>query len=190
MEERNVQSRLDAIEMQVIRLARWLKLAIYGWLLTVFVLLLSAWTWEPKAAQESKAQKDVLRVHQLVVVDEKGIDRIVIGPVPDPQMMGKRVKRRAPGTGIQLNDGSGNERAGIALLDDGSAVVGIDDQSGRERAHLYFIQTRGAGLLLQDGKEIEKISLLIPFEGDQSASPKLEMTDKAGKTVFVIPVQK
>src|SRR2546429_63374 len=90
MEERNVQSRLDAIEMQVIRLARWLKLAIYGWLLTVFVLLLSAWTWEPKAAQESKAQKDVLRVHQLVVVDEKGIDRIVIGPVPDPQMMGKR----------------------------------------------------------------------------------------------------
>ena len=72
MEERNVQSRLDAIEMQVIRLARWLKLAIYGWLLTVFVLLLSAWTWEPKAAQESKAQKDVLRVHQLVVVDEKG----------------------------------------------------------------------------------------------------------------------
>src|SRR2546429_7404576 len=71
MEERNVQSRLDAIEMQVIRLARWLKLAIYGWLLTVFVLLLSAWTWEPKAAQESKAQKDVLRVHQLVVVDER-----------------------------------------------------------------------------------------------------------------------
>src|SRR2546429_63377 len=81
-------------------------------------------------------------------------------------------------------------QAGIALLDDGSAVVGIDDQSGRERAHLYFIPTRGAGLLLQDGKEIEKISLLIPFEGDQSASPKLEMTDKAGKTVFVIPVQK
>src|SRR2546429_2752651 len=98
--------------MQAIRLARWLKLAIYGWLLTVFVLLLPAWTWEPKAAQESKAQKDVLRVHQLVVVDEKGIDRIVIGPVPDPQMMGKREKRRAPGTGIQLNDGSGNERAG------------------------------------------------------------------------------
>src|SRR6266567_5211230 len=144
MEERNVQSRLDAIEMQVIRLARWLKLAIYGWLLTVFVLLLSAWTWEPKAAQESKAQKDVLRVHQLVVVDEKGIDRIVIGPVPDPQMMGKRVKRRVPATGIQLNDESGNERAGIALLDDGSAVVGIDDQSGREQAHLV-INYRGVG---------------------------------------------
>jgi hypothetical protein len=190
MEDRNVQSRLDAIEVQAIRLARWLKLAIYGWLLTVFVLLLSTCTRETKAAQESNAQRDVLRVHQLVVVDEKGIDRIVIGPVPDPQMMGKRVKRRVPATGIQLNDKSGNERAGIALLDDGSAVVGIDDQSGRERAHLYFIPTRGAGLLLQDGKEIEKISLLIPSEGKESGGPKLEMTDQAGKSVFDIPVKK
>ena len=138
MEDRNVQSRLDAIEVQAIRLARWLKLAIYGWLLTVFVLLLSTCTRGTRAAQESNAQKDVLRVHKLVVVDEKGIDRIVIGPVPDPQMMGKRVKRRVPATGIQLNDESGNERAGIALLDDGSAVVGIDDQSGRERAHLVI----------------------------------------------------
>jgi len=84
----------------------------------------------------------------------------------------------------------GNERAGIALLDDGSAVVGIDDQSGKERAHLYFIPTRGAGLLLQDGKETEKISLLIPSEGGQLASPKLEMTDQEGKTVFVVPVKK
>ena len=190
MEDRNVQSRLDAIEVQAIRLARWLKLAIYGWLLTVFVLLLSTCTRETKAAQESNAQKNVLRVHQLVVVDEKGIDRIVIGPVPDPQMMGKRVKRRVPATGIQLNDESGNERAGIALLDDGSAVVGIDDQSGRERAHLYFIPTRGAGLLLQDGKEIEKISLLIPSEEKESGGPKLEMTDQAGKSVFDIPVKK
>src|SRR6266576_7106844 len=106
MEDRNVQSRLDAIEVQAIRLARWFKLAIYGWLLTVFVLLLSTCTRGTRAAQESNAQKDVLRVHQLVVVDEKGIDRIVIGPVPDPQMMGKRVKRRAPGTGIQLNSGT------------------------------------------------------------------------------------
>jgi len=185
MEERSIQSRLDAVEMNATRLTRWLKLAIYGWLLTVFVLLLSAWTWEAKTTP-----KDVLRVHQLVIADEKGIDRIVIGPVPDPQMMGKRVKRRVPGTGIQLNDESGNERAGIALLDDGSAVVGIDDQSGKERAHLYFIPTRGAGLLLQDGKETEKISLLIPSEGGQLASPKLEMTDQEGNAVFVVPVKK
>ena len=190
MEERNIQSRLDAVEMHARGLTRWLKLAIYGWLLTAFVLLFSAWAWERKAPQESNGQKDVLRIHQLVIVDEKGINRIVIGPVPDPQMMGKRVKRRVPATGIQLNDESGNERAGIALLDDGSAVVGIDDQSGRERAHLYFIPTRGAGLFLQDGKETEKISLLIPTGGEQSASPKLEMTDQAGKTVFTIPAKK
>jgi hypothetical protein len=181
MEDGNVQSRFEAIERQAKRLARWLKLAVYAWLLTVFLLLLSVWTWGSKAGQESNLQKDVLRVRQLIVVDEKGIDRIVIGPAPDPQIMGKRVKRRSPGNGIQLNDEKGNERAGIALLDDGSAVVGIDDQSGRERAHLYFIPSRGAGLLLQDGKEAEKISLLIPADGEQSAGPKLEMTDKTGQ---------
>ena len=190
MEDMNVQSRFEAIERQAKRLARWLKLVVYAWLLTLFLLLLSAWTWGSKAAQESNTQKDVLRVRQLIVVDEKGIDRIVIGPTPDAQIMGKRVKRRSPGNGIQFNDEKGNERAGIGLLEDGSAVVGIDDQSGRERAHLYFIPTRGAGLLLQDGKETEKISLLIPADGEQSAGPKLEMTDKTGKSIFTIPVPK
>jgi len=44
--------------------------------------------------------------------------------------------------------------------------------------------------LLQDGKEIEKISLLIPSEGKETGGPKLEMTDQAGKSVFDIPVKK
>ena len=44
--------------------------------------------------------------------------------------------------------------------------------------------------MLQDGKEIEKISLLIPSEGKESGGPKLEMTDQAGKSVFDIPVKK
>ena len=56
MEDRNVQSRLDAIEVQAIRLARWLKLAIYGWLLTVFVLLLSTRSEERRVGKECRSR--------------------------------------------------------------------------------------------------------------------------------------
>jgi hypothetical protein len=132
---------------------------------------------------------DVLRVRQLIIVDDKGTNRIVIGPIPDPQVAGKRMKRRSPATGIEVNDTTGNERVGLAILDDGSTVVGMDDELGRERAHLYFIPKKGAGMLLHGDNEKETISLLIP-RGKQSALPKLEMTDSGGNPLAVMPAQK
>jgi hypothetical protein len=159
-----------------------------GWLLTLTVLLLSAWAPQPRAAQLGGDKAEVVRARQLIIVDEKGTNRIVIGPIPDPQMAGKRMKRRSPATGIQVNDITGNERVGLAILDDGSAVVGIDDELGQERAHLYFLPNKGAGMLLHGDNEKENISLLIP-RGDQSV-PKLEMTDLKGNRVAAVPAQK
>jgi hypothetical protein len=124
-----------------------------------------------------------------MIVDEKGTNRIVIGPIPDPLVAGKRMKRRSPATGIEVNDITGNERVGLAILDDGSTVVGMDDEFGRERAHLYYIQNKGTGMLLHGDNEKENISLLIP-PGKQSAIPKMEMTDRAGNPVAVIPAEK
>jgi hypothetical protein len=139
----------------------------------------------------SRQLEEVLRVRKLVIVDANGTDRIVIAaPVPDPQVTGKRVARRTPGAGIQVNDASGNERGGLAVLDDGSFVVGIDDERGRERAHLYFIPTRGAGLLLQDGEDRGHISMLIPSGGEHPGRPALEMTDEAGKVLAALPASR
>ena len=191
MEDPSVHSRLHAIEARAAYLERRLKFMVLGWLATVALLLASAWTPLPQAAAQSpKGTTDVLRARQFVVVDEKGTDRIVIGPVPDPQIMGKRMKRRSAGTGVQLNDASGNERGGLAVMDDGSMVVGIDDEAGRERAHLYFIPKKGSGLLLQGESGKQTISLAVPPEGEQSASPQLEMTDRAGNHVAAIPARK
>ncbi len=189
MDDLNIQARLAVVEMRTKTLRRRLKFAAYGWLLTLAVFLLPAWTPRPQAAQNGGAKTDILRVRQLIVVDDKGTDRIVIGPIPDPQVAGKRMPRRSAATGIQVNDVSGNERVGLAILDDGSTVVGMDDEAGRERAHLYFIPKKGAGLLLHGENEKENISLLIP-PGQQSAIPKLEITDQAGNPVAVIPAQK
>lgn len=188
MDQLYIQSRLDALEQHATRLDRRLEHTLYGWLLTSAVFLLAAWA-PSQAARSRKGETDVLRVRQLVIVDDKGTERVVIGPVPDPQVRGKRLKRRSPATGLQVNDGSGNERAGLAILDDGSAVVGIDDEAGRERAHLYFMPGRGAGLLLQGAKGKEAVSLSVHSQGEQSASPKLEMRNQSGDAVATIPAQ-
>jgi hypothetical protein len=188
MEDPN--SRLYAVEARALKLEHWAKLMVVGWLATVVLLLSSAWVpLPPAAAQDPKGTTDVIRTRQLVVVDDKGTHRIVIGPVPDPQIMGKRMKRRTAGTGIQLNDAGGNERGGLAMLDDGSVVVGIDDETGRERAHLYFIPKRGSGLLLQ-GEGRETMSLSVPPQEEQSASPQFEITNRAGNRIAAIPARK
>jgi hypothetical protein len=62
----------------------------------------------------------------------------------------------------------------------------MDDALGRERAHLYYIPKKGTGVLLHGDNDKENISLLIP-PGEQSATPKMEMTDKTGNPVAVIP---
>src|SRR5207248_9780882 len=81
---------------------------------------------------------DVVRARKLVIVDDKGKERIVIAaPLPDPVVRGKRLPRRNAASGIQINDENGNERGGIVMLDDDSFIVGIDDEKGHERAHLY-----------------------------------------------------
>jgi hypothetical protein len=184
-----VHSRLNAVEARALKFERWMKLMAVGWLATVVLFLMSAWVPLPQAAaQDPKGTTDVVRARQFVVVDEKGTERIVIGPVPDPQIMGKRIKRRSVGNGILVNDASGNERAGFGLLDDGSVVLGIDDEASRERAHLYFIPKRGAGLLLQGEGGKRTVSLLVPAE--QSANPQFEMTDRTGNRIAAFPAQK
>ena len=96
---------------------------------------------------------------------------------------GKFVKRRSPATGVQVNDAAGNERAGVAVLDDGSAVVGIDHEHGQERAHLYWLPNKGSGLL-QGDRPKEKMALSIPRAQAPSSGPTVEVWNKTGRPVY------
>jgi hypothetical protein len=187
--EEDVPFRLDAVEKRCKVLQRRLNFAGFGFLVILTAFVVSAWIPRSQAAQDSGVKADVLRVHQLIVVDEKGIDRIVIGPIPNPQVRGTRMKRRSPAMGVEVNDSQGNERVGLAILDDGSTVVGMDDELGQERAHLYYIPKKGAGLLIHGENEKETISLSIPPK-TQSSRPILQLTDKAGNPVAVVPEKK
>jgi hypothetical protein len=79
------------------------------------------------AATTTKAAQDVMRVHQLSVVDARGVERVRIGaPVADGPIFGKRVYRGSESSGIILFDAEGNERGGYVTFDEGGAALTLD----------------------------------------------------------------
>lgn len=186
MENPTDQSRFISLETRLLRSERWAMFGLVGWLVTASLILVFLF----KGFHHPQPTSDTIRVHRLVVLDEAGRERIVIAsPLPDHMVNGEIAKRRnVVSAGIQFKDPDGTERGGIAALDDGSLLFGIDDERGRERAHLYYIPKRGSGVYLQGEKDSETISLLIPQGGTEN--PKLEMTDQAGKPIAAVPSQK
>lgn len=170
--------QLRSLEIRIARSERRLKVVLCLFSLSIGLsisLLLS----QPQTIHAGTP--DTLRLRKLIVVDDQGRERIVIAaPIPNPIVNGKEAKRRvAVDAGIQFKDPDGTERGGIASEGDGSFMFGIDDASGHERAHLYYIPSRGSGVLLQNGGD--SLSFLNPPEPNQK--PKIEVVDEAGKPV-------
>lgn len=101
------------------------------------------------AANQSGEIAPVIKARGLVIVDEQGHERVVIGsPIPDTKD-GKRVE---PMSGIAIVDPDGYERAGFGLLNSGKMVLGLDaprgkgDDRNRERIHLIADSEGGATL--------------------------------------------
>lgn len=68
----------------------------------------------------------------MIFLDENGVDRLIIGEGPDPQVYGKTLPRIAHGIGLLIHDDKGTERGGFSWLSDGRAVIALDrpDQDG------------------------------------------------------------
>src|SRR5262245_56800393 len=67
---------------------------------------------------------DEIRTRRLVVVDDQGLPRVIIGQDPlDTQ-------RRSRGAGITIFDKLGSERGGMVTMDDGSVVIALDAPRG------------------------------------------------------------
>lgn len=183
MQEQNIYGQLRSLDQRVKKLQTWLKLVAMGWLLTVSAFFLTA---SSTSRQQHTFGSDSIKVRKLVIIDENNKERIVIAaPIPDPIANGEvRPRRSVVDAGIQFKDPNGNERGGIASMADGSFAVGIDDETGRERAHLFYVPGIGSGVYVQGKTGAETISLVIPSEG---GSPKLELVDRSGKKAAVIP---
>jgi len=186
-EPESLQFHVATLERRLHCTERWVRFNKIGWtvLALVCILLIGTNHVEIVRAQPQSPQK--LRLRELAIVDEKGRERIVIAaPLPSELMVNGKVTRRVRevSAAVQFKAPDGTEQGGIAMSDDGSMIVGIDDERGRERAHLYYLPKRGSGVFLQGESANQTVSLLLP-NGGRDAS--LEMTNQAGKLVFKQP---
>ena len=171
------QEDLSALQGRVKRLERRLKFGLCGWGASVVVLGLVFAALPPGWTQAGEKPK-VLRARSLVIVDEKGTERIrIAAPLPDPVVRGKQSRRRSPANGIQFNDTNGNARGGIGMLDDGTMILCFDYEQG-EAVCMFLLPDGQAGFMAQVERGNKKVALATNLPGGKSG---LFFTDKAGR---------
>jgi hypothetical protein len=165
---------VQALSARTKRLERQLRVCTVLWLMTVGVLLTTGFQEKGPATPEN------LRVRQLTVVDRNGTPRLMLGaPLPDPVMHGKVQKRRSAATGLLLNDANGDERGGLALLDDGTMGATFD-ANGRERVSLFLLPDGTAGLMVNDTNGTTRAQMLVQHGG----TPKIQLLDEHEKLLW------
>jgi hypothetical protein len=131
----SLRDQMDRLEHQL----RWFKIAA-----VVLAILAIAFALAPRSSAQ---QPEAMRVRQLIVEDAEGRARVVLGALDS----GK--SRRI---GMRINDTSGVERFGVAFMDDGNMVVGLDappgtgDDRNRERINLVADEKGGAYIRFLD----------------------------------------
>src|SRR5262245_11013385 len=163
--------------MKIQRLERKITLLTFGWLLSLLIVVACGWTFRQQPP-------DVLRVREVVIVDEKGTERVWIGaPVPDPIVQGQRQKRAGPVSGVILLDAKGNERGGYVTSDgSGEVFMSLDSEKAQET---LFLANPGGGahLSIFDGQgNLARIGVL-------NNQPTL-LLRRAGNTLFEQPQSK
>lgn len=124
-------------------------------LLTVFIL--SGW-------QSERTPQENLKTHALSIIDKNGVVRL------------------SPATGIVFNDSAGNERGGMAMLDDGSTNFCFDDPK-TERNCLFFMPKFGNGVAFNDANGDSRAILYLDTNGD----PHLLLRDERGHPLVSLP---
>ncbi|TPG22552.1 hypothetical protein EAH87_01740 [Sphingomonas koreensis] len=131
---------------------------------------------------------DVLRVHQLDVVDQNGITRVKLAaPLPAAIIDGKQNKTRGGRpedtmSGMLLFDAEGVERSGYATVDHGysNVLLTLDD---KHRQHAMFIAepTGATTLRLFNADTQDRVDVAIDKDG-----PSISMVRK-GKEIYRFP---
>ncbi len=138
-----------------------------------------AWSRVEVAHAQSTASTSPLRVRQLIVEDQNGVDRIWIGaPLPNPMVLGKRYLRNEKVYGMLILDGDGNERGGYGTFDSGNANVSVDSV-GDKQGDLGTGPDGGPEMALQNGGE-NGVSITV------KDTPQLRMTEQ-GQVVLEQP---
>jgi hypothetical protein len=157
----NVLARLERLERQA-RRARALAAAS---LLAAGALAVSAWT---RSAQPAS----VLRARMLVIEDDRGRRRIILGaPLPRVIEGGRPL---APRIGMVIHDSAGYERWGLSLKASGAIGMGFDappgtgDDRNRERINITADESGGADIRMLDRATWVRALLVLDEKNDVS----------------------
>lgn len=169
------------------RLVRSLCFIVGLWLfscLGLFVFISPNSTYAEEATKGNVATDQILRVRGIVVVDERGIERVWIGaPGIDPMILGKRISRGNDRfVGILMFDSQGTERSGYGTDDTGSVYLTLDE-IGRQAATFSAKPLGGVSLTLNSRGDGGQKSLTM---GTSPKGSYLKLTDQ-GKVVFQEP---
>ncbi len=176
----NYNSRLEyeVLKKQTNILERKLKLFKYVWIISFFAVIVSVWTLQAS----SESQNDTLRLRKLVIIDEKGVERVIIAaPVPEPITLGKRFSRGGNSSGILLFDEEGNERSGYVTTDGYPNVLFTLDSIARQQV-LFMTEPHGSTALWIWDQNNNSFQLNVGGE-----SPNLKLI-KDGKEMFAQPI--
>jgi len=168
----DLRSRIEFLEAQT-RRRRWR---------TVVPAVGIAALWLGTALSDAQDTR-VLRVRTLIVEDESGRDRVILGaPVPDIKGGG----RASPSVGLVINDPDGLERFAVGLQGNGRMVMGFDappgtgDSRNRERINIVADAAGGAYIRFLNRKTFVPGRLVL----DDKDEFYLEFLDfPAGKTI-------
>jgi hypothetical protein len=126
-----------------------LVIGVWGFLLRPVIQLPNTQAQSRSETNQPHHTPQVIKARGLIIVDERGRERIFIGsPVPDP----KEGARRKPATGMTINDPAGFERFALGLTEDNRLVMGFDaprgtgDERNRERVTIVADEKGGAYL--------------------------------------------
>ena len=130
-------------------------------------------------SSQKPPENEFLRVRQITVVDEKGVERMYIGsPVPDPMVRGKRVPRRLASTGIIMNNEKGSEVGGWGVLADGTQQLIFDDSTGQERVALFQPPSgKRGGMVMKDERGAFRLFIGMVNSDD----PRSVLRDNKGR---------
>jgi hypothetical protein len=97
----------------------------------------------PRLSAQTPKPPDTLTVRALIVVDDKGVERVRIGaPLPDPIVNGRRVPRQGVVAGMLIYDAEGDERGGYVTEAHGDAMLTLDAKGQQQT---IFIANRDGG---------------------------------------------
>jgi hypothetical protein len=124
----------------------------------------------------------------MVFLDEQGHDRLTLGEEPEPQVAGKvspTMHRIAPGFGVVIHDGKGDERGTYGWLGNGRALITLDRPGLDAWAAVVDDKTGFAGMRVEYPPDVARDSNAIEIgTKGRRAFVRLQDTEERDRAVF------